>query len=174
MRVAMCIFALGSLAAGVSRGAVQNPIVEAHADNKGQMHIRMKDGAEKVIPADKEQVGADGIKISPDGSAVGWMVEVPNCCTSYPIPVSIMVYSARGKLQRFGDGMMIGDWKFLEGGRKIAYNTDTVHSNLAPQCALVEISTGKTLGHWQRGDGPLPTWAQGFADQVGSTTNEAH
>jgi hypothetical protein len=165
------VLAIG-LGAGICHGAVQNSITEAHVDSKGRVHIRLANGVEKLIRLEKGQVGSDGIQIAADGSAVGWLVEVPNCCTSYPIPLEIRIYFVHGTRRQFGDGMMVCEWKFMDGGRRVAYNTDTVHGNFEPQCLLVYTATGKTLQHWERGDGPLPDWAQGFADSVGSLIQE--
>jgi hypothetical protein len=38
---------------------------------------------------DSEQVGFAKPQISPDGGAVGWLAEYPNCRTSYPVPLKL-------------------------------------------------------------------------------------
>jgi hypothetical protein len=46
-----------------------------------------------TIDKPKEAEGFDSIQISGDRRHVGWLEEWPNCCTSYPIPRKLVIYS---------------------------------------------------------------------------------
>jgi hypothetical protein len=86
--------------------AVASPCVaadtylRAQVDEMGQLRILTKAGGTVVLKKDAEQVGFDQIQISPDGHAVGWLALYPFCCTSYPIPLKLYIYSG-GHLRSF-------------------------------------------------------------------------
>src|SRR5205085_3380860 len=46
---------------------------------------------------ERKQVGCDELLITPDKKTVGWSVYVENCCTSYPIPVAVVLYKNGNK-----------------------------------------------------------------------------
>lgn len=114
------------------------------------------------IGSDKlEQVGFDHIKISNDGSAVGWVSEYPNCCTSYPIPLKLSIYT-NNKLYNFtGNGLPIWDWDFSSDGSKVIFHQETVHGGLGIHYEIREIKTNKLVDQWEPEIGqdnhPLPT-----------------
>jgi hypothetical protein len=155
-----------------------NNVTSASIGKDGLIHILLSDGAEFVAPretrpvspagADDMQVSVEAPVIATDRRTVGWLVNVPNCCTSYPIPVTIVLYRGGHIIRRLSNGRAIFRFQFVKGGEQVAYFSDTVHSNLGPACVLVSVRSGKTLRHWTRGDGPLPDWAEAFAADVGS------
>src|SRR2546427_6205578 len=65
--------------------------------------------------------------VSPDRTAVGAQADYPNCCTSYDIPLELVVY-ANGKVHRFtGIGLPIFQWHFADGGTRVAFGQEPVH-----------------------------------------------
>jgi hypothetical protein len=54
-----------------------------------------------------KQVGFDAIQVAADQRAVGWVALFPNCCTSYPIPLALVVYSNGIKRTYTGNGLPI-------------------------------------------------------------------
>ena len=60
----------------------------------GIVHILHSGGVEFIAPKEKEQVSTGSSSIADDKSAAGWLVFYENCCTSYPIPLGLLVYSA--------------------------------------------------------------------------------
>jgi hypothetical protein len=131
------------------------------------------DGREVVVPKERDQQGAEEIQLSDDHKTVGWLVEYPNCCTSYPIPMTVVLYRDGRIIRRLENGRAIFRWAFLKGEKQVAYFSDTVHSNLAPECVLVDVATGKTVESWKRDEGPLPAWTKIFAEDVGSVMSES-
>jgi hypothetical protein len=140
---------------------------KTYADSNGRVHIVNVSGKEVILPKEKGQESVEEPVIAGDNRTVGWLVNFPNCCTSYPIPMTIVLYRDGRIIQRLGNGMGVFKWYFVKEGEQVAYYSDTVHSNLAPQLTLADVASGKTLEKWVRGDGILPAWATFFAEDVG-------
>jgi len=125
----------------------------------GIVHILHSGGVEFIAPKEKEQVSTGSSSIADDKSAAGWLVFYENCCTSYPIPLGLLVYRPGRPLRRFGDGMFIVDWSFLPGGKQVAFYTNTVHGDFAPHYELHDIETGRLIGKWEgHPNGKSPAW----------------
>ncbi len=82
----------------------------AMVDASGRSHIRTTDRRQIHPPKDPDQVGFDKAAISSDRLAVGWLALFPNCCTSYPIPLKLVVYVS-GRVHTFvGTGLPVWRW----------------------------------------------------------------
>src|SRR6266542_6558499 len=93
---------------------------------------------------------------------VGWSVLIPNCCTSYPIPTSVIVYR-NGKKTAIAPGQMIYEWQFLHRGKRIAILSGPVHGRAAT-AGLYEAQSGRMLKTWH-GRGTVPDWAKGWIER---------
>src|SRR5438270_8046106 len=125
----------------------------------GIVHIVRSDGSEFIAPKEKDQVSSSSSKIADDKSTAGWLVNYENCCTSYPIPLTLIVYRPGRPLHKFGDGMSIGDWSFWVGGKQVAFYTNTVHGGLAPHYELHDVRTGRLIEKWEgHPDSKSPAW----------------
>jgi hypothetical protein len=116
------------------------------------------------------QVSVEQPVIAKDGLTVGWTVNFPNCCTSYPIPLMLVIYRDGGILRRIipRRTLFVFRWFFLNNGSEVAYLSDTLHGNLAPTCELLDVNSGRTLEQWHRGKSKaLPKWAEPFAKDIG-------
>lgn len=99
----------------------------ADVDDNGNLRITTSDGRVIRVPKEGQQSTFSRPTVSPDGTAVGAAAEYPNCCTSYDIPLEVVVYS-KGKVHRFkGVGLPIFLWHFADGGTRIAYGQEPVH-----------------------------------------------
>jgi hypothetical protein len=74
-------------------------------DPSGDLHIVTREGRKIAPPKDSDQVGFDKAAISPDRLAIGWLALFPNCCTSYPIPLKLVVYSSGQSVHLRGHGV---------------------------------------------------------------------
>ena len=113
-----------------------------------------------VVPApDSGEVGVDQIAISPDHRAVGWLVLHPNCCTSYPIPLALKVYT-RGTLYSFtGVGLPIWRWRFEANGAQVSLYQETVHGGIGTHYELRDVLGGRLLGQYEPADSTAaPPW----------------
>jgi hypothetical protein len=116
-------------------------VTRAFVGEDGLIHILNADGREFVATkednpypdlrkdpgANQESVGIP--KIAADGRTVGWIVNFGNCCTSYPIPLMLVIYRDGKVLQRLsaGDWPMIWDWHFVAGGKQVEISTGPLH-----------------------------------------------
>lgn len=113
----------------------------AEVDAQGQLHIRTIDGKEITPSKDPTQVGFDKPAVSAGKHSVAWLALYPNCCTSYPIPLNLVMYSG-GAVSRFaGHGLPIWKWCFLPGGR-IAFKQEMVHGDSGVHYELHDIDGG--------------------------------
>ena len=142
----------------------------------GLVHITTGSKSEFVAP--REGAGADpgGVQaaveapaIAADGKTVGWLVDFQVCCQSYPIPLELVVYRNGRILRRIQSASTpeIWRWKFIEGGKRVAYYVEFPHGGRGVGCELRDVETGRLLGQWIKDEGkPLPAWAEAFRGQV--------
>jgi hypothetical protein len=136
----------------------------------GPLHIIYSDGTEivKTLPplkasTDKEvvynAVGISDVHLAEDGQTLGWTINVENCCTSYSIPLSVVVFRDKKVLHTISPGLMIWSWKFVEGGKKVEIVSGTVHGSDDGDDQVYDVQTGKLLSE-NNGDEdtPTPTW----------------
>ncbi len=151
----------------IPRSTQGRPVSKVYADSNGRVHVLGGADRGTIVPKEKEQESVEQPLIAGDGRTVGWLVNFPNCCTSYPIPTTIVLYRDGHIIHQLSNGRAIFKFQFVKGGERLAYLSDTVHGNLGPECVLVNVRSGKTLDDWTRGNGPLPAWAEVFAADVG-------
>ncbi len=137
---------------------------QADTDNSGRIHIVLSDGSRIRMPLEKDQVDTQQLQIAPDGIMAGWLVRVPNCCTSYPIPTTLILYAPGRPIRRLGDGLMIYTREFLGKGDRVAINSGTVHGMTTVNLTLWDVRNGKLLQKWNGAWNDLPpTWGAGVA-----------
>jgi len=138
-------------------------IERVYADKSGTVHIVTANGSDQTIPKEKDQVGSELSHIADDKKTVGWLATFDNCCTSYPIALKLIIYRDGKVRQLLGDGMMIYDWRFWDGGRQAAFCSGTVHGDSGGHCELHDANTGRAVttidGHL---DENSPPWARGL------------
>jgi len=143
--------------------------VQASIDQAGQLRIVTRNGREIVPRKDSEQVGFERPAISQDGGAVGWLALYPNCCTSYPIPLKLMVLS-NGRMRTFtGNGLPVWQWSFQSSGKRVAFRQETVHGGFGTHYELRDLATGRLIATYNPAVGPdnqplaiqdVPTWVE--------------
>jgi hypothetical protein len=156
--------ALGSLLPALAA----DTYLRATVDGDGQLRIVMAGGQTVEPMKEKEQLGFAKPQVSPDGGAVGWLAEYANCCTSYPIPLKLMIYK-NGSVRVFtGTGLPIWRWGFQGGGSQFAFQQETVHGGLGVHYELRDVATGRLLAEYDPAVGPdsrplpsqnVPKWA---------------
>jgi len=85
-----------------------------------------KGGSPKADKSFGKQTAFEEPVLSDDRRAVGAQAMFGNCCTSYDIPLQLVIYS-RGKTHRFEGGLAIFDWHFADGGRRVVFSQQPVH-----------------------------------------------
>ena len=143
-----------AMASVVSPCLAADRYVRAFVGEAGTLRILTSSGREIVPPKEPEQVSVDKIAISPDGRSVGWVALFPNCCTSYPIPLKLVVYSA-GKARTFtGAGLPVWQWRFTAGGSQVIFEQETVHGGLGRHYEVRDIASGRRIAQWEPTVGP--------------------
>lgn len=131
----------------------------AMVDASGHLHIVTTDRRQIQPPKDPDQVGFDKAAISPDRLAVGWLALFPNCCTSYPIPLKLVVYVS-GRVHTFvGTGLPVWKWRFDSTSKQVAFYQETVHGGMGGHYEVRDIATGRLVAQYEPHDsGPPPPW----------------
>ena len=117
----------------------------AAIDADGNLAIVTTTDQRVIVRKEGDQKSFSAPVISADRTAVAAQSLVGNCCTSYDIPVQVVVY-ARGKVHRFtGAGMTIFKWGFADGGARIAYGQEPVHFGCGIHYELREIESERLI-----------------------------
>ena len=152
---------LGALATAATARAADR-YLSAAADSGGPIRIERAKGLPIVLEADSGQVGFDAIAVAKDGRSVGWLALYANCCTSYSIPLKLVIYT-QGRRRTFeGTGLPIWRWRFSDEGTRVAFEQETVHGGIGIHYELREVASGRLVEKYeppaQPPDGsPAPT-----------------
>ncbi|HEX2225202.1 MAG TPA: hypothetical protein VHN15_13460 [Thermoanaerobaculia bacterium] len=153
--------------------------VQATVDEQGQLTILTEDGRSIVTAKDHEQVAFSNPQVSPDGSSVGWLAEYPFCCTSYPIPLKLVIYSKDATRTFTGSGLPIWDWQFRADGKQVAFRQETVHGGAGVHYEWRDVVSDRLLAEWEPEVGidnrplpaaNLPEWVRDLGSQAASAT----
>jgi hypothetical protein len=158
VRLATCVMVL---AAASVLFAQPKPValVKVYVGSDGLAHVVDGKGKDAAIPKEKTQVAVSAPKLAPDKQTAGWLILQENCCTSYPIPTSVAIYTAK-KTRLLGDGLMVYDWCFVGEGLQVALSTGTVHGMTSRHLLLYDSRSALLLEEWNEEMGEaLPTWA---------------
>lgn len=126
-------------------GQRQETYVSATIDPSGRLVIARANGRSIVVPRERDQTAFSAPVVSSARSAVAAQAMFGNCCTSYDIPLQLVVY-AQGKVHRFkGVGLPIFQWGFADSGTRIAYGQETVHFACATHYELRDIASERLI-----------------------------
>lgn len=113
----------------VSVAASAGEFKAAHlsADNT-TLELTTAHAATVSAPSLPDQVEFGSPQISPDQSHVGWLALEANCCTSYAVPMTLVVMDEHHHTREFvGNGLPIFDWCFLPDSKSVAYMQTVLH-----------------------------------------------
>jgi hypothetical protein len=114
-------------------------------DAKGSLVITTSEQKTIVVPKERDQSSFSEPIVSSDGTAVGAQAEFPNCCTSYDIPLKLVIY-ADGKVHRFtGVGLPIFQWHFADGGTRVAFGQEPVHFGCSIHYELRDVQSERLI-----------------------------
>lgn len=131
--------------------------------------ITTSDGRTIEPPKIPEQVGFDHPRISADGQYAGWLALYQNCCTSYPVPLTLVVLGQDGRRRLFRGPAAIFGWCFVPSRKAVAYRQEVLHGSSSITFELRRIADGKLLSTFvqpgemdtkEPGHQRLPAWAQ--------------
>lgn len=104
-----------------------------------------------AIPAPRttsEQQGFSDAKVSSNRSLVGWLALTSNCCTSYPLPTSLVIFRDGRVVRSFVEAPPIWSWSFQEHNTAVAYRQEYPHGISPIIYKLRRISDGRSLGEF--------------------------
>ena len=143
------------------------PYTAALVSNDGA-ELNIRAGALN-IPVPRTEPTHEGFSkamVSSDGHLVGWLELHSNCCTSYPIPLSLVIF-AQGKIaRRFQGGLPIWDWSFEQRNSAVAYRQRPTHGNAIVEYSLRRVRDGKLLDHFECDSEEMPAPGVSVAAQV--------
>jgi hypothetical protein len=113
-------------------------------DARGNLVIVKAGGGRVVVRKVEGQTEFDSPEISSAGTAVGAQAMFHNCCTSYDLPMQIVVY-ANGRVHRFKGELPIFQWGFADSGTQVAYSQEPVHFGCSVHYELRAIASGRLL-----------------------------
>jgi len=82
--------------------------------------------------------------LSDDRRSVGVKAMFANCCTSYDIPLQLVIYSS-GKTHRFEGDWPIVDWHLADGGRRVAFSQQTLHFSCLLHWELRDVASERLV-----------------------------
>jgi hypothetical protein len=94
---------------------------------------------------------------------VGWVALYPNCRTSYPIPLELVLLGSGRRRTVISNGSPIWRWAFSANGRNVVIRQAPVHGDAPDHYELHEIATGRLIATAERDrsrPGVLPEWAR--------------
>jgi len=90
-------------------------------------------------------VGFSDVGLARDRQTLGWAVNVQNCCTSYPVPISLVVFRNKRVLHTFEQGQMVWSWMFVDDGEQVAVVFGPVHGAEVGDYRLYGVKSGKLM-----------------------------
>jgi hypothetical protein len=158
MKTAIVVLALASVTIHTSaqtlpRQAVAETYESADIDADGSLRVVTTERKTIVVPKGGFSGAGESFGtqtefgkpvISADKRVVGAQAMFANCCTSYDIPLQLVVYS-RGTTHRFQGGLAIFDWHFVDGGRRVAFSQQTVHFACSVHWELRDVATERLV-----------------------------
>lgn len=160
----------------ITRFFIEDPAKDSGYES-GPLHIAYSDGTETVqtLPplersTEKETVFNDlafsGVQLAEDRQTIGWTINVENCCTSYSIPMRVVVFRGKHVLRTIDQGQMVWSWMFVQRGERVAVVFGLTHGPEIGDYRLYNIRTGKLLSEvWGDDDTQAlkpnaPAWAR--------------
>lgn len=114
------------------------------------LKVRIADGSVTSAPLQPDQVEFDSPQISTDRKYVGWLALFPNCCTSYAIPLELIVMDQEHHIRTFtGTGLPIFQWCFLPDSHSVAYMLTVLHGTNFEHFEWRSISDGRLLAEYE-------------------------
>ncbi|WP_026182851.1 hypothetical protein [Leeia oryzae] len=125
-------------------------------------------GKRIAAPVQDGQTGFSQPRLSPGGYYAGWLVMEPNCCTSYPIALRLVVVNGRQAHHTFsGNGLPIYGWCFADRGTAVVYRQGVLHGSNVLFYQKNRIRDGKLLASFEYDEdehnvpvAPVPAWAR--------------
>ena len=154
-----------ALALSAHPSSAQETYRRADVDSTGQLRIVLS--SRRVIrpPKDAGQVAFAQVGISADHRIVGWVALYPNCCTSYSLPLELVLRRVDGGRTVISNQMPIWRWAFAGDARSVTIRQAPVHGAAPMSYERHDIRTGRLIESVETDSTTprtaLPAWARG-------------
>lgn len=144
------------------------------SDDGTALRYETSDGRTVAVEALVDQVGFAQARLSEDRKRLGWVALFPNCCTSYPVPLKLVVSSENGSMVSFSGSQAIFKWCFAKGSKAVVYRQEALHGPAFATYTLGRLKDGKIKktfvapprGPWENAPAePPPDWTACASDQ---------
>ena len=142
------------LALGTHTSSAQGTFRRADIDSTGQLRVVLVDNRIIRPPKDSDQVTFEQVALSADRRIVGWVALYPNCCTSYAIPLKLVLLRTDGSRTVISNEMPIWQWAFAADGRNVVIRQASVHVAAPMYYELRAIRTGRLIARAQTDSTP--------------------
>lgn len=161
MRVPPILVLSAALLLRVASSSAQTTIRRTVLDStRGRLRIVLSDNRVIEPPKDSDQVGFTQVAISPDHRFVGWVALDRNCCTTYPIPLELVLLTAAGHRTVIENALPIWEWSFEAGGQNVVIRQAPIHGDTPVTYELHDITTGRLLASATADSRPQPSWTR--------------
>ena|SRR5215204_5273168 len=178
MRLSPLLIVGVALALGSHTSSAQRTYRRAHVDSMGQLRIMLSNNRVIRPSKDSGQVGFEQVTMSADRRTVGWVALYPNCCTSYSIPLRLVLLRADGGRTVISNELPIWQWAFAADGRTVAIRQAPVHGAAETSYERRDIRTGRLLATAQSDSATppsaLPVWARQAMPKRGPLPPPSH
>src|SRR5829696_4909953 len=145
MRHSPLLVVVVALALRTHTSSAQRTYRRADIDSSGELRIVLSTNRVIRPSKDSNQVAFDQVTMSADHRIVGWVALYPNCCTSYPIPLRLVLLRADGGRTVIGNDLPIWQWAFAADGRSVAIRQAPVHGAAPMYYERRDIRTGRVI-----------------------------
>jgi hypothetical protein len=160
MRHSLLIIA-ASMTLGAESSSAQGFFRRAEVDSLGEVRITLADKSIIRPPKESTQAGVEQLALSADHRVVGWVVLYPNCCTSYPIPLKLVLLRAGGRRTVISDGLPVWQWAFSPDGGSVVIRQAPVHGDAPVSYEQRDIRSGRVIASTiTDSTTALPGWAR--------------
>jgi hypothetical protein len=157
------VIACAAALLGARASCAQPTYRRADVDATGQLRIVLASGHAVRPPKDSGQVAFAQVAISADHRTIGWVALYPNCCTTYPIPLELVLLRAGGGRTVIAGALPIWQWAFSPGGQRVVLRQAPVHGAAPMLYELHDIRTGRLIASTEVDAGTsaaLPAWVR--------------
>lgn len=123
------------LLAMAAPAAADGWVTAAQLEDGGKQLVLMTRSGPESAPREADQVGFSQPRVSSDGRHAGWLVLLPNCCTSYPISLTLIVMGPRRSVHRFEGPQATFGWCFAESVAAVVYGVVVLFVQFGALCS---------------------------------------
>ena len=141
--------------ASIVRFYVDDPASDSKHES-GPLHIVYGDGTEVVRelrPAKAARPGEDAwnqegffdVHLADDKRTIGWIETYGNCCTSYALPLVLVLYRSGKIILHIHQDQILWSWSFRDGAKRVATVWGATHLPQVGDYQLYDVNSGRML-----------------------------